>query len=99
MKGKRKNPTIFFALIILVSVIYGSIELTNSKSIKAKKINEYNENETKIESLENDIKNLKETINESGSEEFIEKVARQEYKMVKPREVIYIDKEQKNNWH
>lgn len=99
MKGKKKNSALIFALVILFSVIYGSIELTNAKSLKAKKISEYNENKMKIESLKGDISNLKETINESGSEEFIEKVARQEYKMVKPREVIYIDKEQKNNWH
>lgn len=90
---KKKSFPKFLSVVILFVVIYGSIELTGAMSLKAKKLKEYRENETKIEALEKDIKNIKETIKDSGSEEFVEKVARSEYKMVKPREVIYLDKD------
>lgn len=53
-----------------------------------------------IKTLKSDIKNLEEEKKIMGSLEFIEKVAREDLGMVKPREVVYIDKEksrEKNN--
>lgn len=53
-----------------------------------------------IHLLEEDIENLESNIANSNSVEFIEKTARDELGMVKPREIIYIDKNKtktKNN--
>lgn len=50
-----------------------------------------------IEKLENDNKELEKEIANSNSVEFIEKAARDELGMVKPREVIYIDKNKAKN--
>ena len=45
-----------------------------------------------IHLLEEDIENLENNIANSNSVEFIEKTARDELGMVKPREIIYVDK-------
>ncbi len=45
-----------------------------------------------IEKLEREIRELSEEIEEKDSLNFVEKVAREELKMVKPREIMYIDK-------
>jgi len=48
--------------------------------------------EGEISQLEIEIRRLNHEIENSGTLEFIEKVAREELGMVKPREIIYIDK-------
>ena len=51
------------------------------------------ENRTKIETRTREIKETGAAIRNSDSLEFAEKVAREDLGMVKPREVIYVDKE------
>jgi cell division protein FtsB len=51
-----------------------------------------NKLEEEIAELDNEITNLDAQIKESGTLSFVEKVAREEYGLVKPREIIYIDK-------
>ena len=46
--------------------------------------------------LSREIKELNIQIENSDSLEFIEKIAREDLEMVKPREIIYIDKEKKD---
>lgn len=46
--------------------------------------------------LEEEIEELEEEIENSDSLKFIEKIAREELGMVKPREIIVIDKNKKN---
>lgn len=50
-----------------------------------------------IDELENDIDELNEEIQSSDTLQFVEKVARDNLGMVKPREIIYIDKNKKKN--
>lgn len=50
-----------------------------------------------IKALEKEIDELNKEIENSDSLEFIEKVAREEMGMVKPREIIYIDKNKFKN--
>lgn len=50
-----------------------------------------------IDELENDIDELNEEIQSSDTLQFVEKVARDDLGMVKPREIIYIDKNKKKN--
>ncbi|WP_036729961.1 MULTISPECIES: septum formation initiator family protein [Peptoniphilus] len=92
MKQKKFFP-ILCAIIILSSVIYGAFVVSNSASEKHNKMAEILSNDKEIEQLKKDIENLKAEIGNSDSTEFIEKVAREDLGMVKPREIIYIDKE------
>lgn len=91
MKKNRTFP-IIFVIIILISVIYGAIVMSQSISMRSQKMSEVTYNEQEIEKLQREIEELKLEIDNSDSMEFIEKVAREEFGMVKPREVIYIDK-------
>lgn len=50
-----------------------------------------------IDELEKDIDELNEEIQSSDTLQFVEKVARDDLGMVKPREIIYIDKNKKKN--
>lgn len=84
-----------FRLIHLVLVILGLYALVAinhqrglMKDLEAKK--EFNLNQ--ISELQNDIEALNKEIESSGSLEFVEKVAREELGMVKPREIIYVDR-------
>ena len=52
--------------------------------------------ESQIQDLSRDIDVLNKEIEKSGTLEFIEKVAREDLGMVKPREIIYIDKSKKS---
>lgn len=52
--------------------------------------------QSEVEVLEEEVKYLKKEIEISNTIEFTEKVAREELGMVKPREVIYIDKNREN---
>ena len=48
--------------------------------------------EMEVEGLEKEIEDLENDLENSDSLEFVEKIARDELGMVKPREIIYIDK-------
>jgi len=64
------------------------------KELKETKLKE----EQEVTELEKEIEQLQEQIEKRGSLEFIEKVAREELNLVKPREIIYIDiNKQKDN--
>lgn len=53
--------------------------------------------EEEIEILKSEIDGINNEIKDKDSLEFIEKVAREEFGMVKPREIIYVDKNKKRN--
>ncbi len=91
---KTKFP-IIYTIIILVAVLYGGFVISTNLNTRAERLKEISRNEEKISKLNEDIENLKNEISESDSAEFIERVARDEYGMVKPREIIYIDKDKK----
>lgn len=57
------------------------------RNLKAQKV----EKEKEIEELQGDLDELNDEIKNVDSLEFIEKVAREELRMVKPREIIYVD--------
>lgn len=51
-----------------------------------------------IAQLEKDIEKLKEDIENKDKLDFIERIAREELRMVRPREIIYIDKSKKKGF-
>ncbi len=89
---KRKFPPLLMLVLFLV-ILYGTYSVSNSLITRNRIKQQMSENDKKIKILKDDISKIKEEIENSDSLEFIEKVAREEYGMVKPREVIYVDKE------
>lgn len=79
-------------LLLYVFTIYMNQHklMKNLQSQKTQYINE-------VKELENEIMELEKEIENSDSLEFVEKVAREELGMVKPKEIIYIDKNNNKN--
>ncbi|WP_234978628.1 FtsB family cell division protein [Anaerosalibacter sp. Marseille-P3206] len=93
-KGKVKNKgrIRFRHVLIFMFAIYIVSTLISQRSMMKELEAEKAKNEEEIEVLQMEIKELDSKIKSSDSLEFIEKVAREELKMVKPREIIYVDK-------
>ena len=89
-KKKRKGLRLKHVVFLIIIIYVLSIFLNQSKMMKnlvGKKMLLENE----IKELEKDIEDLNKDIENSDSLEFVEKVAREELGMVKPREILYID--------
>lgn len=96
MKKRRKFRLRHFLLLILVFVVSKTLITQRSmmKTLNEKKLLE----EQNVKELEISTEKLNSEIEDKDSLEFIEKVAREDFKMVRPREIIYID-ENKNKNH
>lgn len=93
MKKKRKKKKIgILRIIVFVMLLYIMVIMINQnklmKELEGKKMVLQNE----VHILEEEIDDLSKELENSDSLEFIEKVARDELGMVKPREIIVIDK-------
>ena len=91
-KMKKKKGFRLKHLLIILFIFWIGKSLISQRIVirdaKKRKLKE----EQQIAKLEMEIDKLNKEIEEKDSLEFVEKVARDEYKMVKPREIIYIDK-------
>ncbi len=96
MKKNKPFPLIF-AILILFSVTYGAFNISNNISLRNEKLSEISKKQEKINELKKDISELESEISNSDSVEFIEKVAREDLGMVKPREVVYVDKDKEKD--
>lgn len=86
-KGLRISHVFVAMLVIyLVTVLNHQRQLMNNLEEKRKVL------ESEIVQLEDKIEDLNDQIEKSGTLEFVERIARDELGMVKPREIIYIDK-------
>lgn len=92
MKTRRMNFPIVYALIILITAISFAFTMSKSISLKNQKMNILSENKDAIIKLNNEIIQLQREIKNADTLEFVEKVARDDLGMVKPREIVYIDK-------
>lgn len=92
MKKTGRFSLVLF-LVILVSVSYGAFVISSNLSQRNEKLAEISDKKQKVEQLNKDIKGLKKEIKDSSSIKYVEKVAREELGMVKPKEVVYVDKE------
>ena len=92
MKKRKKRRLKLGRLLLISLVIYlSAIFIHQNKlinNLEEKKL----KTEMEIKELEKDIKGLSKEIENSDSLEFVEKVARDDLGMVKPREIIYIDR-------
>lgn len=85
-----KILTILFISYLSITFVKQEIQIRElkNKRVKAQK---------QVDLLEREVDSLKEEIQNSDSLIFIEKIAREELGMVKPREIIVVDKNKKKN--
>lgn len=98
MENRQKNQTnstkinIYLILIVLL-LVYSLFSGAKALADRNEKLRQITENESVINELNTSISELEEQIANSKSDEFIEKVAREDLGMVKPREIIYVVKD------
>lgn len=98
MSNKKKYKGIRLIHVFLVFLgIYVIVVLNHQRNLMNSMKMKKEENQVEIEQLKKDIYALNKEIESSDSLEFVEKVARDELGMVKPREIIYIDKNKPKN--
>jgi len=91
-KGTKKKRIKIRYIIFVIIFIYGISTFITQQSM-VKKLEEKKETkEEEISQLKQDIEGLQEKIKYSNTPEYIEKIARDELGMVKPWEIIFIDK-------
>ena len=91
-KRKKRKKLKMHHFIILFFVVYISlIAINQNKLKKGLSVKELQVKED-IAILEEEIEELNIKIEKKGSIEFLENVAREELGMVKPNEIVYIDK-------
>ncbi len=96
-KPRRRRRIKLRYLLIIGLLIYISSIFINQKKLMNKMRLKKAALEVEIDALEEEIGELENDLENSDSLEFVEKVARDELGMVKPREIIYIDKEKIKN--
>ena len=96
-KRKQKKKIRIRHIITFAIIVYIGSTFIKQQSIINKLGSEKNQKQQEITSLKNDIETLEEKIQYTDSLEYIEKIAREELKMVKPNEIIYIDKDKSSD--
>ncbi|MBU5313304.1 septum formation initiator family protein [Tissierella carlieri] len=88
---KLIHIVVWFLFIYVGVIFWNQRNLMKNLELKKQEI------ASEVQALEKDIENLNKEIENSDSLQFVEKVARDDLGMVKPREIIYIDKNKKKN--
>ena len=111
MKKKRKKKKLSIRRIIFLGIIlYVVTILINQNRLMSDLEGKKNLLTNEIHIFEDEIEELNDELENSDSLEFVEKVAREELGMVKPREIIVIDEgktkdsffnlfKRDSNWH
>ncbi|MDD4188605.1 MAG: septum formation initiator family protein [Eubacteriales bacterium] len=88
--NKRKRPGLG-ALIFLAFVIYFSVTLVNQQKLLDVKKDQYSSLQSKIREESRIYKELLDDFEMIGTDEYIEKIAREKLGMVKNNEKIFVD--------
>ncbi|GFN35207.1 septum formation initiator family protein [Tepidimicrobium xylanilyticum] len=92
-RKRKKKPKLKLLHIIAILFIFWLSKTLISQSLMLKELkNKKVMEEEAISQLEGEIEELKEEIENKDSLSFIEKTAREDLKMIKPGEIMYIDK-------
>lgn len=97
VKKKKTGRMRLIHLVLIVLGIYVAIVFNHQRNLMKDLNTKKSIKQAEIQALEIEIGELNKEIKTSGSLEFVEKVARDELGMVKPREIIYIDKNKPKN--
>ncbi|NLY77900.1 MAG: septum formation initiator family protein [Tissierellia bacterium] len=95
-KKRRKGIQLKHFILLLIAFYLGKTLISQSMQMKELEERRMKE-EQEVIKLEKEIEVLEEEIEKRDSLEFLEKVAREELKLVKPREIMYIDINKQNN--
>lgn len=93
VKRRKRKKLRLKHLLLLAIILYIANIFINQKTMMDGMVAKKVALEKQIQDLEKDIDDLNRDVENSDSLEFLERVARDELGMVKPREIIYIDKE------
>jgi len=96
-KKKKKKKLKISRIFIFIVIINIMLVFKNQKDLKQELEAKRESAQAEIDNLQRDIDELNNEIEDSDSLQFVEKVARDELGMVKPREIVYIDKNKKKN--
>lgn len=96
-KKKKRKGLRMIHCVLLFLMVYISIVMLNQRKLMKNLESKKMEIQGEIHTIQREIDSLNKEIQNSDSLEFIEKTAREELGMVKPREIIYIDKGKKEN--
>ncbi|WP_427339300.1 FtsB family cell division protein [Caloranaerobacter sp. DY30410] len=96
-KTKQKKKFRIRYILLLGCLFYLSTTFLNQEKMMRHLEQERKAKEDKINSLNVEIAELQEKIKYADTPEFIEKIAREELNMLKPGEILYIDKEKNKN--
>ncbi|HHV39322.1 MAG TPA: septum formation initiator family protein [Tepidimicrobium sp.] len=91
-KRKKKNRFRLRNIILLILALHIGKTFINQGILIRELKNKKMKKEQEISQIKEDIRELKEEIKAKGSLNFVEKVAREDLGMVKPKEIIYVDK-------
>ncbi len=91
-KNKKKRRVRLYHIILLFISMYILVIVVKQNKLKQELILKEKEVQADIELLQEDIEALNKEVEKKGSIEFLENTAREELGMVKPNEIIYIDK-------
>lgn len=98
MEKKRKKKKLKLRYIIIGFLfVYLGLIFWNQRTLMKRLETKRQAIEAEVNNLEREIESLNKEIGDSDSLQFVEKVARDELGMVKPREMIYIDKNKRKN--
>jgi len=86
VKAGRRRKTIIYAAIILCIIAAVSTSIVQIVKLKA----EYKEAEQMNQQLQQQKKELEQQVKDSNEKKFIEEEAREQLRMVKPGETVYI---------
>ena len=95
-KNKRKGFRLKHLILLFLIFCIGKT-LINQRSMRKDLTKKRLIEEQEVARLEKEIEELNEEIKNKESLIFVEKVAREDLRMVKPREIIYIDKNRDKN--
>lgn len=90
-KLKLIHVFLSFLFIYVAVVFFNQSKMLNE--LEAKK----QQNISEVDKLKVEIEDLTHQVDNSNTLEFIERIAREDLGMVKPREIIYIDKNKKKS--
>lgn len=96
MKVKRKSFPLIYAVIILLMVVYFGFLMSKAIVARNQKLDILAEDQRMVKQLNKDIDSLNKEIKNANTLDFVEKTARDDLGMVKPKEIIYIDKNKEN---
>lgn len=94
-KGRKKliKGNRLFYMIILFGMLY-VVWVFGNQQIRLRTLQQQEkEKQQQVAALKQEILRLEEEIQQSNTPQFVERIAREQLKMVKPNEIIYIDME------